>query len=63
VSLFDDLKTRLLQAETCQGDVKQFQASDHFRIRVGDYRVRFKVLADGTLKIVRVLHRKDAYRD
>ena len=31
-------------AESGRGDVKQLQASDQFRLRVGDYRVRFKVL-------------------
>ena len=50
-------------AETGQGDVKQLQTSDQFRLRVGDYRVRFKVLDDSALKIVRVRHRKDVYRD
>jgi mRNA-degrading endonuclease RelE of RelBE toxin-antitoxin system len=44
-----------------QGDVKRLQNSDQYRLRV-DYRVRFKVLEDGTLRIVHVRHRKDAYR-
>jgi mRNA interferase RelE/StbE len=48
--------------KTGQGDVKRLQASDQFRLRVGDYRVRFKVLEDGTLRIVHVRRRKDAYR-
>jgi mRNA-degrading endonuclease RelE of RelBE toxin-antitoxin system len=46
-----------------QGDVKRLQDSDQYRLRVGDYRVRFKVLDDGTLRVVHVRHRKDAYRD
>ena len=45
-----------------QGDVKRLQDSDEYRLRVGDYRVRIKVLDDGTLRIVHVRHRKDAYR-
>jgi mRNA interferase RelE/StbE len=49
--------------ETGQGDVKRLQASDQFRLRVGDYRLRFKVLEDGTMRIVRIGHRKDVYRD
>ena len=48
--------------KTGQGDVKRLQNSDQYRLRVGDYRVRFKVLDDGTLRIVHVRHRKDAYR-
>lgn len=48
---------------TGQGDVKRLQDSDQYRLRVGDYRVRFRVLDDGTLRIVHVRHRKDAYRD
>jgi mRNA-degrading endonuclease RelE of RelBE toxin-antitoxin system len=57
---------------TGQGDVKRLQDSDQYRLRVGDYRVRFKVLDDGMLRIVHdllrsrygaVRHRKDAYRD
>jgi mRNA interferase RelE/StbE len=48
--------------ETGQGDVKRLQASDQFRLRVGDYRLRFIVLEDGTMRIVRIGHRKDVYR-
>jgi mRNA-degrading endonuclease RelE of RelBE toxin-antitoxin system len=42
--------------------VKRLQASDQFRLRVGDYRLRFIVLEDGTMRIVRIGHRKDVYR-
>jgi mRNA interferase RelE/StbE len=49
--------------DTGRGDVKRLQDSDQYRLRVGDYRARFKVLEDGTLRIVHVRHRKDAYRD
>lgn len=48
--------------ETGQGDVKRLQASDQFRLRVGDYRLRFIVLEDGTMRIVRIGRRKDVYR-
>ena len=48
--------------KTGQGDVKRLQNSDQYRLRVGDYRVRFQVLENGTLRIVHVRHRKDAYR-
>ena len=47
---------------TGQGDVKRLKNSDQYRLRVGDYRVRFLALEDGTLRIVNVRHRKDAYR-
>ena len=47
---------------TGQGDVKRLKDSDQYRLRVGDYRVRFLALENGTLRIVHVRHRKDAYR-
>jgi mRNA-degrading endonuclease RelE of RelBE toxin-antitoxin system len=50
-------------SETGQGDVKRLQALDQFRLRVGDYRLRFIVLEDGTMRIIRIGHRKDVYRD
>jgi mRNA interferase RelE/StbE len=49
--------------KTGLGDVKRLQNSEQYRLRVGDYRVRFVVLEDGALRIVHVRHRKDAYRD
>ncbi len=48
---------------TGEGDVKRLKDSDQYRLRVGDYRVRFKLLDNGTLLVVHVRHRKDAYRD
>ncbi len=50
-------------AETGTGNVKKLQGIDppEFRLRVGDYRVRFH--NDGIAVIVlRVLHRREAYR-
>jgi mRNA interferase RelE/StbE len=47
---------------TGQGDVKRLKGKEEFRLRVGDYRVRFERLGDGTLKILHVKHRRDAYR-
>lgn len=48
---------------TEQGDVKLLKGSDpkEYRLRVGDYRVRFCGLGDA-LQILSVRHRKDAYR-
>jgi len=45
------------------GDVKRLQGIDppEFRLRVGDWRVRF--LSDGaTLTVLRVRNRREAYR-
>jgi mRNA interferase RelE/StbE len=49
-------------AETGVGDVKQLKGqAGELRLRVGDYRVRFTEESD-TLHILRVLHRREAYR-
>ena len=50
-------------AFTESGDVKQLQGYDpiQFRLRLGDYRVRFRNLGD-SIEILRVRHRKEAYR-
>ena len=50
-------------AETGVGDVKRLQGIDppEFRLRVGDYRVRFH--NDGeTVTVLRVRNRREAYR-
>jgi mRNA-degrading endonuclease RelE of RelBE toxin-antitoxin system len=50
-------------AETGAGNVKQLQGIDppEFRLRVGDYRVRFH-MDDETMRILRVRNRREAYR-
>jgi mRNA-degrading endonuclease RelE of RelBE toxin-antitoxin system len=50
-------------AETGAGNVKKLQSIDppEFRLRVGDYRVRFHNDAN-TLTILRVRNRREAYR-
>jgi len=49
-------------AETGQGDIKRLKGeAKEFRLRAGDYRVRFTEESD-TLHINRVLHRKEACR-
>lgn len=52
---------RFLTSE--EGDVKRLQGIEppEFRLRLGDYRVRFHDRGD-TLEVVHVKHRKDAYR-
>ncbi len=50
-------------AETGAGGVNRLQASDppEFRLRVGDFRVRFR--NDGhTVQVLRVRNRREAYR-
>ena len=48
---------------TGAGDVKRLQDIDppEFRLRVGEYRVRFHERSDA-VEIVSVKHRRDAYR-
>jgi mRNA interferase RelE/StbE len=48
---------------TEEGDVKRLQGIEppEVRLRLGDYRVRFQDLGD-SIEILRVRHRKDAYR-
>jgi mRNA interferase RelE/StbE len=49
-------------AETGQGDTKKLKGdTEDFRLRVGDYRVRF-VEESNSIIVSRVLHRKEAYR-
>jgi mRNA-degrading endonuclease RelE of RelBE toxin-antitoxin system len=49
--------------ETGEGDVKRLQNIEppEFRLRVGDYRVRFHDYGD-TIRITAVKHRGEAYR-
>jgi mRNA interferase RelE/StbE len=50
-------------AETSQGDIKQLKgASGEWRLRCGDYRIRFIEEAGDVLRIKRVLHRSEAYQ-
>ena len=49
-------------AETGEGDVKQLKGSTDYRLRAGDYRVRMRVLKDGTIRIAQVMDRREAYR-
>jgi mRNA-degrading endonuclease RelE of RelBE toxin-antitoxin system len=47
---------------TGEGDVKRLQDIDppEFRLRVGDYRVRFHDFGD-SIRVLAVLHRSEAY--
>lgn len=46
-----------------QGSIVQLKgfAVPHYRLRVGDWRVRYRI-EDDKIQIVRVLHRREAYR-
>ncbi|HLJ48058.1 MAG TPA: type II toxin-antitoxin system RelE/ParE family toxin [Bryobacteraceae bacterium] len=44
------------------GDVKKLKGSGDLRLRVGDYRVRFEKAGEDTYRILRVRHRREAYR-
>jgi mRNA-degrading endonuclease RelE of RelBE toxin-antitoxin system len=48
---------------TGEGDVKRLQDIEppEFRLRVGDYRVRFREF-DSSIEILSVKHRREAYR-
>jgi len=48
---------------TGEGDVKRLQNIEppEFRLRAGDYRIRFHDLGDSIL-VLAVKHRRDAYR-
>ena len=50
-------------ADTGAGSVKRLQGIDppEYRLRVGDYRVRFH-LDDETVRVLRVRNRREAYR-
>lgn len=48
--------------DTGQGAIKQLRGSSDYRLRIGDYRVRFELLTDGALLILQVKHRREAYR-
>lgn len=53
-------------AEESHGDVARLQgvAPPEWRLRVGDWRVRFTYDFDArTIHVLRVRHRRDAYRD
>ena len=50
-------------ADTGAGSVKRLQDIDppEYRLRVGDYRVRFHI-DDETVRVLRVRNRREAYR-
>ncbi len=57
------LHTLARYLETGEGDVKRLENIEppEFRLRVGDYRVRFHDRGD-TIRITAIKHRREAYR-
>lgn len=50
-------------ADTGHGNVRKLQGADEYRLRVGDWRVRFALdHAARVIVVVRVSPRRDAYR-
>ena len=49
-------------AESGEGDVKALAGRDELRLRIGDYRLFFITPSADTIEVVRVLHRREAYR-
>jgi mRNA interferase RelE/StbE len=49
-------------AESGVGNVKTLQGQPELRLRAGDYRILFVWSDPDALEILRVRHRKDAYR-
>jgi mRNA-degrading endonuclease RelE of RelBE toxin-antitoxin system len=53
---------RFLAADT--GDVKQLEGFEppRYRLRIGDWRFVFRKASDGTIEVIRVRNRREAYR-
>lgn len=47
-------------AETAHGNVKKLAGGERWRLRIGDYRVLFRI-TPAQIEVVGVRHRKDAY--
>jgi mRNA interferase RelE/StbE len=66
-SLPNDIASRILDKisalqDNLHGDVKKLtNHSPEYRLRIGNYRVLFDI-ADNTVFIYRVLHRREAYQ-
>ena len=57
------VKTLRRYAETESGDVIRLQgATGMLRMRIGDWRVLLETLSGDELRVLRVLHRSQAYR-
>lgn len=46
------------------GDIRKLKGTtNEFRLRVGDWRIRLERRPEGGYNVLRVLNRRDAYRD
>ena len=66
-----DIRTRLLKRMLAlkenprpRGCIKLERYENEYRIRVGDYRIRYEIQdPESTVLVLHCKHRKDAYRD
>ncbi len=49
-------------AESGGSDVKALQDREELRLRIGDYRLFFMYSAFEVIEVLRVVHRREAYR-
>jgi mRNA-degrading endonuclease RelE of RelBE toxin-antitoxin system len=50
-------------AESGTGDIKSLQGdAEELRLRIGDYRLFFVLASDDVIEVLRVRHRREAYR-
>ncbi len=56
------LRTFAHYAATGEGDAKPLKGTKEFRLRAGDWRVRFDQSPGGAIRILHVRHRREAYR-
>jgi mRNA-degrading endonuclease RelE of RelBE toxin-antitoxin system len=49
-------------AESGIGDVKALQGREELRLRIGDYLLFFVCPDPGTIEVLRLYHRSEAYR-
>jgi mRNA interferase RelE/StbE len=56
------IRTRLLQAPQAYGKPLAANLSGYWKMRVGDYRIIYKV-AKGEIWILGIINRRDVYRD
>lgn len=49
-------------AESGVGDVKALQDREELQLRIGDYRLFFTYSAFEVFEVLRVVHRREAYR-
>jgi len=44
-------------------DIKKLKNTEYFRLRVGDYRILYKIPNNEEIRIFAIKHRKDAYKN